>query len=148
MRTVPRPRSAFVLAVLALVGLASWNLAAAQTYWFESYQRAVELIDAGRTQEAARLLEPLIQDHPFPVAGVRIPGSQLLDYFPYYQLARVQVMEGNHEAALRNLDICEAFGAVKQRPRALSELTDLRRQAAAAIVRKAERDAVVSASSR
>jgi len=115
-------RSALVLAVLLLIP----GLASAQTYWFESYQRAVELIDDGRVEEAASLLEPLIDTRPNPQDRVRLPGNQFLDYLPYYQRARIELRLGEHALASRSLDLSETFGAIKRNRRALAELRQLR----------------------
>jgi predicted Zn-dependent protease len=100
--------------------------ASAQTYWFETYQRAVEYIEQERFDEAAKLLEDLIEERPFPKARVRVPGNQFVDYLPYYQRARIEVRLGDHTRAIRSLDVSEAFGAIKSNKRALTSLKQLR----------------------
>jgi len=113
---------AFVCAVLILAP----GLASAQTYWFETYQRAVECIEQERFDEAAKLLEDLIEQRPFPKARVRVPGNQFVDYLPYYQRARIEVRLGDHTRAIRSLDVSEAFGAIKSNKRALTSLKQMR----------------------
>jgi hypothetical protein len=114
--------------VLAIVALAFLGTAHAQTYWFENYQRAVSLIDANRGAEALPLLEQVIQDHPLPQAGMRIPGYQFLDYLPYYQRARIEVQMGQYERASRSLDVSEAFGEAGSSKRSMADASRLRQQ--------------------
>lgn len=115
------------VALLTAVGAAQ-----AQTYWFETYQRAVSLIDANQPDEAATLLEQVIQDHPLPQAAMRIPGYQFLDYLPYYQRARIELLKGQYERAAHSLDVSEAFGAVRSSKRSTADLARLRQQVDAA----------------
>jgi hypothetical protein len=86
--------------------------AQAQYYWFESYQKAVELIDKGRLDEASALLEEVVQDHPVPNGRLRIPGGQFIAYLPYYHQARISFQQGRFENASHYLDVSEAFGEV------------------------------------
>jgi len=60
-------RKATIVLVFALLAiLISSGLAVAKTYWFENYQRAVHLIDAGRSTEALPILDKLLVDQPIP----------------------------------------------------------------------------------
>jgi hypothetical protein len=102
------------------------GVAHAQTYWFETYQRAVQLIDDEKSTEAGPMLDELLQDHPFPKASMRIPGQQYMDYLPYFQLARVQYDRRDFRQASRSLDVSEAFGAVKHNKRSSELFTQLR----------------------
>jgi hypothetical protein len=102
------------------------GFASAQTYWFETYQRAVEMIDDGQVVQAADLIEHLIVERPHPADRVRLPGNQFLDYLPYYQRARIEMRLGEPARASRSLDLSEAFGAIKRSRRALGELRQLR----------------------
>lgn len=106
--------------------------AGAENYWFERYERAVSLIEAGSHDEAALLLDKLIQEHPAPMASVRIPGDRYIDYLPYYQRARIQLERGDTRAAAHSLDICEAFGAIQQTRLGADGLKELRTQIAQA----------------
>lgn len=119
-------RMLFRIALPAVLICSFIGVAHAQTYWFETYQRAVRLIDEEKTAEAAPMLDQLIQSHPFPQASLRIPGQQYMDYLPYFQLARIQHDQREYEKASRSLDVSEAFGAVKQSRRANEHFTQLR----------------------
>jgi len=115
---------AVALALILSAALASPALA--KGYWFESYQRAVELIDGEQLQEASVLLEEVIREMPTPEASARIPGNRFVNYLPYYQRARIQYMQGDLEGAAHNLAVSEAFGAVRADRRAFDDLQELR----------------------
>jgi hypothetical protein len=99
----------------------------AQVYWFEDYQKAVELIDEDRVSEAEPLMLELQQKLPVPRVGVRIPGNQYIDYLPYLQLARIHAARGDWELVKHNLDVSEAFGAVKAQRVSMKQFSELRR---------------------
>ena len=79
-----------------------------------------------RFDEAAKLLEELIEQRPLPRARVRVPGNQFVDYLPYYQRARIEVRLGERTRAIRSLEVSEAFGAIKSNRRALTSLKEMR----------------------
>ena len=81
------------LAGLALLFIPASH-ARAQTYWFENYERAVALIDAGEMAEAATILEGVIKGHPLPVSCFKVPGDRCIDYIPYFhQIGRASCRE-------------------------------------------------------
>ena len=114
--------AAFAVAVLCL----SVTPLPAQQYWFETYERAVDLVDNGESGRAAPMLESLIQDHPVPVSCLRVPGDRCLDYLPYFHRARVQVSQGDLRGATHSLDVEAAFGAVFRNRRTERAYTKLR----------------------
>jgi hypothetical protein len=119
-----------------LVALGGATLATAHDYWFETYERAVELIDDDRIDEAEMLLEEVIADQPLPRASVRVPGNRFIDYLPYLQRARIQLHRGDYESAAHSLDVSEAFGAVTARRRPTAVLQGLRDQVHAELARR------------
>jgi hypothetical protein len=123
------------LGAVLLVALGGATLATAQDYWFESYERAVELIEDNRLDEAEALLEQVIVDHPLPRAFVRVPGNRFIDYLPYFQRARIQLERGQYESAAHSLDVSEAFGAVTARRRQTVALREMREEVHAKLAR-------------
>lgn len=103
-----------MFAVATMVSLAVFfsRTAVCQTYWYETYQRAVELIDEGSTAAAKPLIDRLIEEHPVPISGYMLPGERFIDYLPYYQRARIQFMDGDTSGATRSLDMSEQLGAM------------------------------------
>jgi hypothetical protein len=116
------------LGAVLLVALGGATLVSAQSYWFETYERAVELIEDHQLDEAETLLDQVIADQPLPRAFVRVPGNRFIDYLPYFQRARIQAMRGDYESAAHSLDVSEAFGAVTARRRQTADLRALREQ--------------------
>jgi hypothetical protein len=114
---------------LVLLGVA--GLAQAQNYWFETYERAVELIDDNRLDRAEELLGQVIEDRPVPQSAIRVPGNRYIHYLPYFQRARIQIERGQFDLAAHNLDVSEAFGAIRFNRRRLAQFQKLREVARA-----------------
>jgi len=126
----------FVRLSVALVLLfGAVGMTQAANYWFESYERAVELIHESRTEEAQPLLLGVIEDHPVPQAAVRVPGNRFITYVPYLQRARIQFQQKEYLLASRSLDVSEAFGAVAHNRRHMTVLEQLRQQLRAKLIR-------------
>lgn len=113
-----------VAVAIAIVVFAG-SLVQAKAYWFESYQRAVRLIDTGKAAEASTILSEIALEQPQPLVSFRIPGSQFIDYLPYYQQARAQFELGQFEAATENLAISETYGALTESRRHLKGYAEL-----------------------
>jgi len=127
MRTPVKIDPWLVVVALALIlSVALSSPALAKGYWFESYQRAVELIDGERLDEATVLLEEVIREMPTPEASARIPGNRFVNYLPYYQRARIQFKRGDYQGAAHSVAVSEAFGAIRADRRAMEELRELR----------------------
>jgi hypothetical protein len=128
MKKNPRRPAHAILAggLVALASLCAPATARAQSYWFERYERAVDLIDEGLVDQAAPLLEEVVKVHPVPVSGLRVPGDRTIDYQPWFQRARLFVRCGDLERAERNLDLSEALGATENNPRMKKEHLKLR----------------------
>ena len=115
----------FCIAMAIVILFASGSLVQAKPYWFESYQRAVQLVDAGRAEDATAALSLLIEERPTPVAAFRVPGSRFIDYLPYYQQARAHLQLGDLEAAASNLSLSDAYGTLKKSARHDEEYSEL-----------------------
>jgi hypothetical protein len=122
----PVRKATIVLAFALVAILISSGAALAKTYWFENYQRAVNLIDAGRSAEALPILEKLLVDQPVPTNAVRVPGNRFVDYLPYYQIARAQAQLGNLELAEHSLVTSESYGVVTETHRHTADLAALK----------------------
>ena len=132
MKRSRRPaRTILAGGLVALASLCAPATARAQSYWFERYEQAVDLIDQGLVDQAAPLLDELLKAHPVPVSGLRVPGDRAIEYQPYFQRARLFVRCGDLERAERNLDISEAYVATENNPRMKREHVKLRQLIAA-----------------
>lgn len=117
-----------LVTVALILGAAGSSVIHAQSYWFENYERAIALIDAGQVAQASTLLERVIADHPLPVACLRVPGDRCIDYVPYVQRARIQIYQGDTRGASHSLDVSEAFGTGLANRRTDREVQKLRQQ--------------------
>ena len=99
----------------------------AEDSWTDSYRLALQHIDQGEYDVAARELQQLLDERPQPDPRAKAPGGQRVAYLPYYQMARVQVGLGDYSEAELSLDISEAFGAFKREKRIAREFERLRR---------------------
>lgn len=119
-----------ILAVSLALPLLAPRTAYAERYWFETYEHAVQLVNDGRIDEASMLLGELIDEHPVPASGVRVPGDRYINYHPYFQRARIQMQKGDYLGASQSLIVCEAFGAIRQNRSTERQFLELRRQIA------------------
>ena len=118
----------FLVIVLVLGSAWLFDSVEARPYWFETYERAVDLIAAGKVEEAAPLLDQLIEDHPFPRHEVRVRGSHFMNYFPYFQRARIESARGDFEAAAHSLKVCGTFGQLEQDRRSRAAFSELQEE--------------------
>lgn len=117
------------LSLAALVLIVSASMASAQTYWFESYENAVDMIEGQEREEieeALVLLTALVTERPVPQSDVRVPGDRYIDYLPYFQKARIELQLGKYDEANKSLNISEAFPAVKENVGAMNTLREMR----------------------
>ena len=117
------------LSLAALLVVLTASMASAQTYWFETYETAVDKIEAEQQEqmeEALELLGALVAERPLPQANLRVPGDRLVDYLPYFQKARVEMMLGKYDDARKSLDASEAFQVVRDNSDAMDKLREMR----------------------
>jgi len=123
-----RNRVRFLLIALVLGSPWLFDSVEARPYWFETYERAVDLIAAGKAEEAAPLIDQLIEEHPFPRHEVRVRGSYFMNYFPYFQRARIEAARGDFEAAAHSLKVSTTFGELELDRRTLAEFNELQKE--------------------
>ena len=117
------------LSLAALLVVLTASMASAQTYWFETYETAVDKIEAEQQEqmeEALELLGALVAERPLPQANLRVPGDRLVDYLPYFQKARVEMLLGKYDDARKSLDASEAFQVVQDNSDAMNKLREMR----------------------
>jgi hypothetical protein len=117
------------LTLAALLLVLTAGTASAQTYWFETYETAVDKIEAqeqAQMEEALELLGALVAERPLPQSKMRVPGDRLIDYLPYFQKARVEMALGRYDDARKSLDASEAFQEVRGNTQAMETLREMR----------------------
>ncbi len=120
-------KSLVVIVIVVCFCMGTTPTTFAKTYWYESYLRAVDMIDAGRLQEASSFLDNSMRNHPVPETAISVPGDLLIDYLPYYQLARIEIGQGDEPAARKALAESLRFGAITESRRHVDGLDELRR---------------------
>ena len=116
------------LSLIALLLVVAATTASAQTYWFETYETAVDKIDDQEREEmedALVMIQKLVAERPFPEADVRVPGGRFVDYLPYYQQARIQLSLGNYDGARLSLRKSAAFPAIENNREAMSAVREM-----------------------
>jgi len=126
MKKASRPGLALLTIAVLFVLIASGTVQA-KVYWFEKYQRAVDMIDSGQAEDGAGLLTQLMESNPIPQNAARVPGNQYIDYLPHYQWARAQAKLGNQAEANEGLERSIRYGAVQATRRHVDDLDQLRR---------------------
>ncbi len=100
-------RAIWITAVLAVTS----PLAAGAARWYENYGKATKLIDQGGCQpQAISMLEEAIGQRKKSERSARTVSVQVIQYYPYYQLARAQLACGNWSAARAQLSQERGFG--------------------------------------
>jgi hypothetical protein len=96
--------------------------------WYANYELALELERKGDYSRALTHLIDAIADRPNPQKQARMYGMWLIDYYPYFHIARSHVRLENWECARNALEISQRLGEVPQTAPELSELLSLQRQ--------------------
>lgn len=94
--------------------------------WYESYLKAVRLLEDKQWAAAIPLLEEAIRLKTNSEANARTYGVNFEDYFPYLKLGIANYHLGQLDAALRWLDREEQLRAISKSPTALAELRQVR----------------------
>lgn len=86
------------------------STSAAQPAWFESYERAVRLIQEGQAAAAVPLLESALAARGKEALQTPTRPQQYIDYLPHLYLAIAHQMSGNVEKARKELALAEDSG--------------------------------------
>jgi hypothetical protein len=97
--------------------------------WYANYELALELERKGDYSRALTHLIDAIADRPNPQKQARMYGMWLIDYYPYFHIARSHVRLENWECAKNALDISQRLGEVPAGAPEINELLSLQRQA-------------------
>ncbi|MBN2134425.1 MAG: hypothetical protein JW737_01720 [Acidobacteria bacterium] len=93
--------------------------------WYETYERAIELIDDGNFGAAVSILNRLIAQEPSPKAGRRAYGTKYIDYFPYYYLGLCHYELKNYSQAISWLERSNQEGEIRESKDLYSRLNSM-----------------------
>lgn len=96
--------------------------------WYANYELALELERKGDYPRALTHLIDAIADRPNPQKQARMYGMWLIDYYPYFHIARSHVRLENWECAKNALEISQRLNEVPSNAPEINELLSLQRQ--------------------
>jgi len=82
--------------------------------WYESYEKGLTAVRAGRWQEAIQFLSDAIRDNPEEKANAATYGPNSVDYFPYVYRALAYLRTGDRKKALEDFEQSDRTKAVFQ----------------------------------
>lgn len=96
--------------------------------WYANYDLGLELEKKGDYPRALTHFIQAVADRPNPQKRARMYGMWLIDYYPYFHIARSHVQLGNWDCAKNALDISLRLGEIPDSSPEMNELLSLERQ--------------------
>jgi hypothetical protein len=96
--------------------------------WYANYELGIELERKGDYPRALTHFIDAVATRPNPQKQARMYGMWLIDYYPYFHIARSHVRLGNWACAKNALEISERLDEVPQGTPELAELLSLERE--------------------
>jgi hypothetical protein len=98
--------------------------------WYARYELALELERKGDYPRALRQLIDAVALRPNPQRHARMYGMWLIDYYPYFHIAREHVRLENWECARNALEISQRLGEIPTDAPEINELMALQQETA------------------
>ena len=89
--------------------------------WYAFYELGLEVEQRGDPQRALNLFIEAVKRRPDPQRKARMYGMWLIDYYPYFQIARAHVQLENYECARDALEISKRLSEIKPDVREYTE---------------------------
>jgi len=96
--------------------------------WYARYELALELERKGDYPRALRQLIDAVALRPNPQRRARMYGMWLIDYYPYFHIAREHVRLENWECARNALEISQRLGEIPTDALEINELMALQQE--------------------
>lgn len=96
--------------------------------WYANYELGLELERKGDHPRALKHFIDAVADRPNPQKQARMYGMWLIDYYPYFHIARSHTRLENWQCAKNALDISQRLGEIPQNAPELNEWLSLQRQ--------------------
>jgi len=94
--------------------------------WYTYYEIALALERKGDPQRALNFYIEAVERRPDPQRRARMYGMWLIDYFPYYQIAKAHLQLENYECAWDALEISRRLSEIQPSYREYDEFVALR----------------------
>ena len=98
--------------------------------WYARYELALELEKKGDYPRALRELIDAVSNRPSPQRRARTYGMWLIDYYPYFHIAREHVRLENWACARNAMEISQRLGEIPTDAPEINELLAMQQQAA------------------
>ena len=98
-----------------------------QAPWYANYELGLQLERKGDYPRALTHFIDAVANRPNPQKQARMYGMWLIDYYPYFHIARSHVRLQNWECARNALDISERLGEIPRGSPEMSEYLSLQR---------------------
>jgi tetratricopeptide (TPR) repeat protein len=105
------------------------NLQMSTAPWYANYELGLELERKGDYSRALTHFIDAVAQKPDPKRRARMYGMWLVDYYPYFHIARSHVRLENWQCAKNALDISQKLSEIPQGAPELNELLTLQREA-------------------
>lgn len=96
--------------------------------WYANYELGLELERKGDYPRALTHFIDAVAHRPNPQKQARMYGMWLVDYYPYFHIARSHVRLENWQCARNALEISQRLGEIPANAPELNELLSLRRE--------------------
>ncbi|HEX2835492.1 MAG TPA: hypothetical protein VHW00_20945 [Thermoanaerobaculia bacterium] len=96
--------------------------------WYANYELGLELERKGDYPRALTHFIDAVADRPNPQKQARMYGMWLIDYYPYFHIARSHVRLENWQCAKNALDISQRLGEVPNGTAEMNEMLSLQRE--------------------
>lgn len=100
----------------------------AQLPWYAHYELGVEVARRGDPQRALNLFIDAVSRRPNPQRRARMYGMWLIDYYPYFNIARSHLKLGNVECARDALEVSSKLREIVPAAPEYSEFLALQRE--------------------
>ena len=100
-----------------------------QAPWYANYEIGLELERKGDYSRALTHFIDAVANRPNPQKQARMYGMWLIDYYPYFHIARSHVRLENWQCAKNALDISQRLGEIPNGTPEMNELLSLTREA-------------------
>jgi tetratricopeptide (TPR) repeat protein len=96
--------------------------------WYANYELGLELERKGDHPRALKHFIDAVADRPNPQRQARMYGMWLIDYYPYFHIARSHTRLENWQCAKNALEISQRLGEIPQGAAELTEWLSLQRE--------------------
>ena len=105
------------------------NMKSSDAPWYANYELGMELERKGDYPRALTHFIDAVARRPNPQRHARMYGMWLIDYYPYFHIARSHIRLRNWDSAKNALDISQKLGEIPADAPEMSELLSLQREA-------------------